>query len=143
MFKNDLPLYPIILVNTIFLNTGKKRKKKRCISFWLEVCRVEWDKILGFIAYMEKLDRFTKSTYTKWTRRDSKQHRKQSLGSGVVLTTFLYSIFDGESGKIIFRSQKRNKVENFAHFEKECVFLERRHLSTGRKHLLRLKSSFS
>jgi hypothetical protein len=51
--------------------------------------------------------------------------------------------------KIIFRSKKKSKVENFAHFKKGCVFLEKRLLSSfsyfsiGRRYLLRLKSSFS
>ena len=32
--------------------------------------------------------------------------------------------------KLFSEAKKRNKVENFAHFEKECVFLERRHFSS-------------
>ncbi len=110
---------------------------------------VEWDKIFVFITYVEKLDRFTKSTYMCCTRRDSKRHHQYSFGSWDDLTTYFYSVLDAESEKIIFRSKKMSKVENFAHFEKECVFLKKRHLSsisyfsTGRKYLLRLKSSFS
>ncbi len=51
--------------------------------------------------------------------------------------------------KLFSEAKNKNKVENFAHFERGCVFLEKRHLSSisyfsnRRKYLLRLKSSFS
>ncbi len=58
----------------IFLDKEKKRKKTRCIFLWPGVWSVEWDKIFVSIAYVEKLDRFTKSTYKHRTWRDSERH---------------------------------------------------------------------
>ena len=109
----------------------------------------EWDKIFAFIIYVERLDSFTKSTSTWCSWRNSMRHYQYSFGSRVDSKTFLDSVFDAESEKIIFRSKKRNKTENFAHFAKGCIFLETRHLSnmsyfsTGKKFLLRLKSRYS
>jgi hypothetical protein len=36
---------------------------------------VEWDKIFHSITSVEKLNTFTESTYTYWTRRDSESHQ--------------------------------------------------------------------
>jgi hypothetical protein len=54
----------------------------------------------------------------------------------------VYSVFDAES-------EKMNEVENVAYFEKDVFFEKKRHpssisyFSIGRKHLLKLNSSFS
>jgi hypothetical protein len=110
---------------------------------------IEWDKIFDSITYTEKVDRFTKSTYAWCTRRDSKYHHQSSFASRADLRTFLYSVFDAESEKIIFRSWKKERSRKFCTFRKRCVFFEKRHhrsisyFSTWRKHLLRLKSRFS
>ncbi len=110
---------------------------------------VEWDKIFAFIIYVERLDTFTKSTSTWCTWRDSMRHHQYSFGSRVDSKTVLDSVFDAESEKIIFRRKKKSKIENFAHFVKGCIFLEKRHLSSisyfssGKKLLLRLKSRYS
>jgi hypothetical protein len=36
----------------------------------------------------------------------------------------LYSIFDAESKKLFSEADKKNKVESFAHFEKDAFFAE-------------------
>ena len=63
-----------------------------------------------------------KYPHTRGTRRDLKHHYQKDFGIGVDLTTFLYSVFDGESGKIISRSWKKGEIENFVYFEKRCDF---------------------
>ncbi len=97
----------MVRVKMIFLDKGKKRKKKRCIGLWLGVWWVKRDTTFPFIAYMEKLDRFTKWTYTYCTRHDSKRHHQWSFGSIVYLITCLYSVFDGESEKNYFQKLKK------------------------------------
>jgi hypothetical protein len=137
------------LGKTTFLHTGKKEKKKRYVTLCLVVWWVEWDKIFAFITYVEKLDRFTKSTYTYWTWGDSEYHHQQSLESRMILTTSLYSVFDAESEKNISTSWKEEESRKFCMFWTRCVFFEKRHLrsishfSTGSKYLLRLRSTFS
>jgi hypothetical protein len=137
------------LGKTTFLHTGKKEKKKRYVTLCLVVWWVEWDKIFAFITYVEKLDRFTKSTYTYWTWGDSEYHHQQSLESRMILTTSLYSVFDAESEKNISTSWKEEESRKFCMFWTRCVFFEKRHLrsishfSTGSKYLLRLRSRFS
>ncbi len=72
-------------------------------------------KIIDFISYVEKLNTFTKSAFTYRTRPDSKHQQRKSFGCVVDLTTCLYSAFDAEF-------EKKNEVENFAHFEKDVFF---------------------
>jgi hypothetical protein len=59
-------------VKTIFLDEGKKRKKRirNLITSGMT------NRIIDSIVYIEKLDRFTKSTYTHHSRRDSKRHHQ-------------------------------------------------------------------
>jgi hypothetical protein len=78
---------------------------------------MESDKIIDPIGYVEKLDRFTKLTYTHHSRHNSKHHHQQSFGSRVDLTTCLSSVFDAEF-------EKKNEAENFVHFGKDVFFEE-------------------
>ncbi len=72
-------------------------------------------KIIDFISYVEKLNSFRKSAFTYRTRPDSKHQQLKSFGCVANLTTCLYLAFDAES-------EKKNEVENFAHFEKDVLF---------------------
>ncbi len=56
------PKMVMIPVKTIFLDKEKK-KKQVMRNFFTVVWWIKWDKII-FITYVEKLDKFTKSTYT-------------------------------------------------------------------------------
>jgi hypothetical protein len=75
------------------------------------VCRVEWDKIFDFTAYVKKLDTFTKTTYVHCTRCDLERHCEKMSGSQADLTTRLDSVFDAESEKNIFRNPEKAWTE--------------------------------
>ena len=75
------------------------------------------------MTYVEKVDRFTKSTYPWCTRRDSMRHRQYSFGFRADLKTFLDSVCHAEAEKII------SKIKNIGQSRKFCTFRERTHFS--------------
>ena len=56
-----IPLSYHMSKNDLFRHK-KGKKKKRCVTLWLVLWCIEWDKIFAPITYVEKLDRFTKFT---------------------------------------------------------------------------------
>ena len=150
-FENGwIPLkIPQVPVNRIFLDAGKERKKKRCVTLWLVVWWVEWDKIFASITYVKKLDRFTKTTYAHCARRDLERHRERILQSRVGLTILLGSVFDAESKKNIARSSRKAQSKIWDIFRRGCVFSNKWHpssflyFSTWKRNLREVKSCFS
>jgi hypothetical protein len=101
-----------------FSQHRKEKKKNQYILLWLVVWWIEWDKIFDSIDYVEKLDRFTKSTFTCDIQRNLKGHHQKSFGVRVDLITYFYLVFDAKS------ETKRTK-QKILHILKKIRFLKK------------------
>ncbi len=59
--------------------------------------------LFSSVTYPEKLDRFTKTTYTYCDQRDSRRYHQNIFEGKLDLTSCFYSVFDVGSEKNNFR----------------------------------------
>jgi hypothetical protein len=106
--KYDLALFSYDIPKNDFF---QERKEKGYVLLWVMILWVEWKKTFGFIAYVEKLDRFTRTIYARCARRGSGRYCENISESRVGLTALLDSAFDGESKRIFSEVQKKHEAK--------------------------------
>jgi hypothetical protein len=106
-----------------FLFKEMETKKKRYVTFCLIVWRVKRCNIIGFITYVEKGDRLTKSTSTWWNQCSLKRSDKHGFQTRIDLRRVLDWVYDAESGQSIL------KTKNIRENKKCCIFHGKMHFS--------------